>query len=106
MSIARVSRIAASTAPMTRRAGDISMTKAPGMALVPLAPAEQPGPASLHLIRPDPSFVAHLIATAQQSPQTRVLRRAATADVQAAYRSVANQNETAGSAGVRMRLTA
>jgi hypothetical protein len=50
--------------------------------------------------------VTHLIATAEQSPQTRILRRAATADVEAAYRSVANQNETIYVAGLRMRLTA
>ena len=102
MSITRVSRIAANTAPMMRRAGDIAVT--PGTALVPLAPAAKAEPASLHLNRPDPSFVTHLIATAEQSPQTRILRRAATADVEAAYRSVANQNEAY--AGLRMRLTA
>jgi hypothetical protein len=106
MSLAKVSTIAASTTPM-RRAGDVPAAKAPSVALVPLAPAEQAGPTSQRLNRPDPSFVTHLIATAEHSPQTRVLRRAATADVQAAYRSVANQDGTAGwCAGVRMRLTA
>jgi hypothetical protein len=111
MSMAKVSSIAASTGPMMRRAGDVAAVKAPSMALVRLTPAEQAGPASLHLNRPDPSFVTHLIAMAEQSPQTRILRRAATADVQAAYqsarRSLADQNEIAArSAGVRMRLTA
>jgi hypothetical protein len=111
MSTAKVSSIAATTAPMMRRAGDITAAKAPSTALVPLTPAEQAGPASLRLNRPDPSFVTHLIAMAEQSPQTRILRRAATSDVQAAYRSadrsLADQNEMAGrSAGVRMRLTA
>ena len=107
MSIARVSRITASSAPMMRRAGDIMVTTAPGVALVPLAPAVETGTPSLQQNRPDPSFLAHLIATAQLAPQTRILRRAATADVQAAYRSVANQNEVAGrDAGARMRLTA
>jgi hypothetical protein len=106
MSLAKVSSIAASTAPM-RRVGDVPGAKAASMALVPLAPAEQAGPASRRLNRPDPSFVTHLIAMAEHSPQTRVLRRAATADVQAAYRSVANQDEMAAwCAGVRMRLTA
>jgi hypothetical protein len=37
------------------------------------------------LARPDPSFVAQLIATAEQAPQTRNLRRASCADAQAAY---------------------
>lgn len=107
MSIAEVSRIAASAAPMARRAGERRPAKAPSMALVPLAPVAPARPASLRLTRPDPSFVTHLIAMAEQAPQTRILRRAATADVQTAYRSVANQNEMAGpSIGVRMRLTA
>ena len=35
--------------------------------------------------RPDPSFVAQLIATADQAPQTRSLRRASLADAQSAY---------------------
>ena len=51
-------------------------------------------PITQGLTRPDPAFVAHLIAMAEMSPQTRLLRRAAPDDVQAAYRSVANQNRT------------
>jgi hypothetical protein len=35
--------------------------------------------------RPDPSFIAQLIATAEQAPQTRSLRRATYADAQIAY---------------------
>ena len=35
--------------------------------------------------RPDPSFLAQLIATADQAPQTRSLRRASLADAQSAY---------------------
>jgi hypothetical protein len=106
MSIAKASAVAASTAP-TRRAGDVPQAKVPGTALAPLAAPEPAASASLRLNRPDPSFVAHLIAMAEQLPQTRILRRAATADVQAAYRSVANQNEMAGGrTGVRMRRNA
>ena len=107
MSIAQVSRITAPSAPMMRRAGDITVTPAASTTLVPLAPAAPTGTTLLQQNRPDPSFLAHLIATAQLVPQTRILRRAATADVQAAYRAVANQNEAAGRGiGVRMRLTA
>jgi hypothetical protein len=110
-SMLKVSSIAASAAPMRRRTGEIVAAKAPSMALVPLAPAKPATPASLHLSRPDPSFVAHLIAMAQHDPQTRILQRAATADALAAYRSTersfASQNATtARSPGVRMRLTA
>jgi hypothetical protein len=35
--------------------------------------------------RPDPTFVAQLIATAEHAPQTRSLRRATLADAQTAY---------------------
>lgn len=44
---------------------------------VPWSPARAP--------RPDPTFVAQLIATADQAPQTRSLRRASLADAQTAY---------------------
>ena len=37
------------------------------------------------LPRPDPSFVTQLIATAEQVPQTRSLRRATSADALSAY---------------------
>jgi len=37
------------------------------------------------LTRPDPGFVTQLIATAEQAPQTRTLRRASLADAQTAY---------------------
>ena len=37
------------------------------------------------MARPDPVFVTHLIATADQAPQTRSLRRGSLADAQTAY---------------------
>jgi hypothetical protein len=37
--------------------------------------------------RPDPTFVAQLIATADRAPQTCGLRRASLADAQTAYRA-------------------
>jgi hypothetical protein len=37
------------------------------------------------ITRPDPTFVTHLIATAEQVPQTRNLRRAAPSDASTAY---------------------
>jgi hypothetical protein len=37
--------------------------------------------------RPDPSFLTHLIATADQAPQTRSMRRASIEDAQTAYGS-------------------
>ena len=60
------------------------------VALVPVIPSAQwaknPGQRSV----PSSIFVTHLIATAEQVPQTRGLRRATPADAQTAYR--ANQN--------------
>jgi len=35
--------------------------------------------------RPDPTFLAQLIATADQAPQTRMIRRASPEDAQTAY---------------------
>jgi hypothetical protein len=37
--------------------------------------------------RPDPSFLTHLIATADQAPQTRSMRRVSIEDAQTAYGS-------------------
>jgi hypothetical protein len=103
MSISSASSTTPAKSMMRRRAGDVI---APCTALVPLTPAMARPEAPQILSRPDPSFVAHLIATAQQSPQTRVLRRAATPDVMDAYRSVANQNQPAAPTGNRMRFSA
>ncbi|MGL4263938.1 MAG: hypothetical protein ACRCV5_16595 [Afipia sp.] len=59
----------------------------PSRALVPLeAPARAP---ALRLARPDASFVTHLIAMAEQTPQTRTLRRATPADARAVYNRAA-----------------
>jgi len=56
----------------------------PCVALVPLTP-ELTRARKLPLPRPDSSFVTQLIATAEQLPQTRTLRRAAPADALSAY---------------------
>jgi hypothetical protein len=52
--------------------------------------------------RPDPTFVAQLIATADRAPQTCSLRRASLADAQAAYR--ASQTRRCGT-GFRTKQT-
>jgi hypothetical protein len=87
-------------------AGDATGAKPACVALVPvIAALRRPAPIAHGLTRPDASFVAHLIAMAEHSPQTRTLRRAAPEHVQAAYRSVANQNRPP-TPGVRMRQVA
>jgi hypothetical protein len=56
------------------------------VALVPTAPSAQWSPASGKSVsRPSSIFITHLIATAEQAPQTRSLRRATAADAQIAY---------------------
>ena len=62
---------------------------APGAALVSVSGIVER--ARLVVVRPDASFVAQLIATAEQLPQTRHLRRGATADALSAYRSFENR---------------
>jgi hypothetical protein len=53
--------------------------------------------------RPDPTFVTQLIATAEQAPQTRSLRRASLADAQTAYGA---SQIRCGLPGFRTRQTA
>jgi hypothetical protein len=57
------------------------------VALVPTTEPVQRSSALVRLSRPDPSFVTHLIATAEQVPQTRLHRRAAQADALSAYQA-------------------
>jgi hypothetical protein len=57
-----------------------------GMALVPLLPTLQ-WVKKAPLPRPDPSFVAQLIANAEHLPQTSRLRRASSDDARMAYGS-------------------
>ncbi len=85
---------------------ELSRATQASVALVPVVAAPRRLAPAQGLTRPDPCFVAHLIAMAEQSPQTRVLRRAAPEDVQAAYRSTANQNQALTPPGGRIRQIA
>jgi len=69
-------------------------------ALVPLAIIERRSRRRWYRWAPDPIFVAHLIAEAEQVPQARCMRRASLADAQAAYRP---HPAPAQSIGSRMR---
>jgi hypothetical protein len=55
------------------------------VALVPVAPPARRSLVAGRVTRPDPSFVAQLIATAAHVPQTCNLRRAAPSDALSAY---------------------
>lgn len=57
------------------------------VALVPVAASAEAPRSAKSSYRPDPAFVAHLIAVAQQSPQTRKLRRASADEVLGHYRA-------------------
>jgi hypothetical protein len=61
----------------------VDLDESAGVELVALA---QPSPVSPRPApRPNSTFVAHLIATADRDPQTRLLRRGSPADAQTAY---------------------
>lgn len=84
-----VSRIASTTGPSSparqaaAAANPAAAEPVPSRALVPVEPpARMP---ALRPARPDASFVTHLIAMAEQTPQTRTLRRATSADARAVY---------------------
>ena len=70
------------------------------VALVPVVQAAQWSQIpSRELPRPNSTFLTHLIATAEQVPQTRSLRRATPFDAQTAYN--ANQHWVSGSGSGR-----
>ena len=56
-------------------------------ALVPLTPADREAANPRAAYRPYADFVAHLIATSAQAPQTRQRRRAAPAEANEIYRA-------------------
>jgi hypothetical protein len=72
------------------------------VALVPVVASAQWSRLSQPPSRPSSIFVTHLIATAEQAPQTRTLRRASLADAQTAYRA---KPRGVQSAGIRTRQT-
>jgi hypothetical protein len=73
----------------------------PCVALVPVTQQLHSHP-KLPLPRPDPSFVTQLIATAEQVPQTRTLRRASPEDALSAYGA---HRHPVRDAGLRTRQT-
>jgi len=85
------------------QAADDGTLPAPQPACVELVPMAPWSPAPVRpLSRPSSIFVTHLIATAEQAPQTRNLRRATAADAQIAYGA---NRHPAGRTGFRTRQT-
>jgi hypothetical protein len=107
MSISAIRAYATAPHPM-RRAGDFVVEKnadvVDTVALTRTEPVQRSAPVSSRTARPDAAFIAHLIATAEQAPQTRTLRRADVADVEAAYRSVANMYVAGSASGRTQRV--
>jgi hypothetical protein len=66
------------------------------VALVPVVASAQWSRPSQQPSRPDSTFLTHLIATAEQDPQTRTLRRASLADAQTAYKAKPRGIQNAG----------
>jgi len=62
-----------------------SAAKPASRGLVPLAFTERRARRRWYRWAPDPIFITHLIAEAEQVPQARRMRRASPADAQAAY---------------------
>lgn len=93
MVITATQRVSATTSHPMRRAGDITIGPVPdaapvaASAVVQTEPPLRSAPASSRVARPDAPFLAQLIATAEQDPQTRALRRADVGVVDAAYRA-------------------
>ena len=70
------------------RPDEVPTARPASTALVPLTPRiERRSRRRWYRFTPDPVFVAHLIAEAEQVPQARRLRRASPADARSAYRT-------------------
>jgi len=69
-------------------------------ALIPVGRPQEHTSSHHHVsTRPNASFVTHLIATAEQAPQTRTLRRATPTDALAAYGGVMQRAKTVSNNG-------
>ena len=88
--------------PITSRTPDTAASEAPGSTLVVIEaarPSERSPQATRH---PSAPFVAHLIATRMQAPQTRARRRAEPEEAISVYRSMTKPVSQAGVFGARV----
>ncbi len=80
------------------RTESVAGAKSASRALVPLTVrTERRARRRWYRWAPDPIFVTHLIAEAEQVPQARRIRRASVADAQAAYQPRQQPPQTIGS---------
>ncbi|WP_041357649.1 hypothetical protein [Nitrobacter hamburgensis] len=101
MTIAGTGRIAAIAANTARDDG-VAEKSGDAAPVSVIAPVERP-PVWRSAPRHDALFVTQLIAMAQHSPQTRVLRRAAPQVAHAAYHSTSDRNLDSAQTGSRLR---
>jgi hypothetical protein len=104
MSIADVSRIAAFVPNRARGIGDAPAVPSDNALVSVVATPQRSPPLGQSHLRSEAPFLTHLIAMAEQIPQTRTLRRATSAEAEVAYQSTA-KNATAVT-GVRVRQDA
>ena len=83
--------------PNDVRPEEVPVVRPASTALVAIGRIERRSRRRWYRWAPDPIFIAHLIAEAQQVPQARRLRRASLADAQAAYRTRQTPVHNAGS---------
>jgi hypothetical protein len=81
-----------------QRPNSAQEAQAVSTALVPVASSGQPAPSENALARPRAEFLAQLIATLAQAPQTRARRRAAPEAAVAAYAVTDHRSLPAGRA--------
>jgi hypothetical protein len=88
----RIVGASSSVSTLTREAAseayDAGSTEAPGAALVAIEPPRRHEHFPQSARHPSASFVAHLLATRMQAPQTRERRRAEPEEAIAVYRSM------------------
>jgi hypothetical protein len=75
---------------------DLAQEASMSTALVPVAPANRSEPFTGAPRSPSAPFLAHLIATARQAPQTRFRRRAEPEQAAAAYAAAPRARPAAG----------
>jgi hypothetical protein len=76
------------TRQFASEAGDPAPRAVPGTSLVAVEPPRRSERAPQSIRHPSAPFVAHLIATRMQAPQTRARRRAEPEEAVAVYRSM------------------
>lgn len=95
MNVSRIQPTGRNRSPQIEIAHEATEPGPASTALIPVAAATAARHTASRYYRPDPAFVAHLIAIAQQAPQTRNLRRASSHDAHGHYKAARLANAAA-----------